>query len=168
MSVAAVRAARAEAAIPRVQAVLCPAGHPNPTHADGCRTCGQLVTDRSVHVVPRPSLGRLIFEDGAQVELDRHIVLGRRPAEDPMVAGEPHELVTVADPDDVVSRTHLVLRIEGWQLHAVDRDSTNNTFVVVPGQPPFQLRPGDPYPVPPGSTLRLGDEVACTFDATQR
>ena len=168
VSLAARRAAQAAADTPRVQAVLCPAGHPNPTHGDRCRTCSAQITDRQVHTVPRPSLGRLVFADGTQVEVDRHLVLGRRPAEDPLVAGEPHELVTVPDPEDVVSRTHLVLKIDGWQLHAVDRDSTNNTFVEVPGQPPFQLRPGDAFPIPPGTTIRLGDEVAFSYDATQR
>lgn len=150
----------------RVQAVLCPDGHPNPTHADLCRTCGTSIVDRSPHLVSQPRLGSLRFADGTQIHLDRHVVLGRRPTVDVLVAGEPHELVTIAEPE--VSRTHLVLRVEGWQLHAIDRDSTNNTFVEIPGQPTFQLRPGDPYPVPPGTTIRLGDEVTLTFDPSIR
>jgi len=173
ISLAARRAAQAATAEardgrPRVQAVLCPSGHLNPIHADLCRTCTNPITDRTVHSVVQPHLGCLVFDDGTTVEVDRHLVLGRRPAADPLVADEPHHLVTVSDPNEIVSRTHLVLRIDGWQLQAIDRDSTNNTFVEVPGQPTFQLRSGDPFPVPPGSVIRLGDEIGFTYKPGQR
>jgi len=171
VSLAARRAARARAMadqVPRVQAVLCASGHANPIHSDRCRTCGDTISDRTVHEVARPSLGFLSFDDGTVIEVDRHLVIGRRPSPDPLIGDEPHQLVAVADPDGVVSRTHLVLRLDGWFVSAIDRDSTNLTFVEIPGQPAVQLRPNDEFPLPPGTVVRLGDEVCFTYQSTQR
>lgn len=170
VSIAAIRAARnptPPAPVPTgptVQAVLCPAGHANPSHADLCRTCDAPVTDRTIHTVARPSLGRIRFDDGTVNELDRHLVLGRNPAPDTLVGDEPADLVRLDDPDHLLSRTHLVLRLDGWQVQAVDRDSLNHTYVQVPGRPAFQLRPGEPYPLPPGTIVRLGDEIGFTYE----
>lgn len=168
ISVVALRSARAAAASPSgptVQAVLCPAGHANPSHAELCRTCRAAISDRTVHTVARPSLGLIRFGDGTIAHLDRHMVIGRNPSADSFPDLHPVELLRLDDPDQVLSRTHLVLRLDGWQVHAIDRDSLNHTFVQVPGRPAFQLRPDDPYPLPLGSVVRLGDEVGFTYEA---
>jgi len=168
VSLAAHREALASDAEPRVQAVLCPSGHANPLHGDRCRTCDALIHDRTVQLVARPSLGRIRFDNGTEVELNRHLVIGRKPAPDPTVADGPFELVKVTDNNEVVSRTHLVVRIEGWYVYVIDRDSTNNTFVESPGRPPFQLRPGEPFPILPGTVVSMGEEISFSYDATQR
>jgi hypothetical protein len=149
----------------QVTAVTCPAGHPNPTHNDQCRACGQAIVDRTPRTIPRPSLGRLRFADGTTTELDRHLLIGRNPATDLKVSGEDTGRVRLADPDNVLSRTHVAIQLDGWQVQVIDRDSMNHTYVEIPGRPPFQIRPGEPYPVPPGSTIRLGDEIGFVFEA---
>lgn len=168
ISVAVLRSARAAASSPSgptLQAVLCPVGHANPSHAELCRTCRAAISDRTVHTVARPSLGLIRFDDGTIAHLDRHLVIGRNPSADSFQDLHPVELLRLDDPDQILSRTHLVLRLDGWQVHAIDCDSLNHTFVQVPGRPAFQLRPNDPYPLPLGSVVRLGDEVGFTYEA---
>lgn len=171
VSVAAIRAARAAVggastpSGPTVQAVLCPSGHPNPTYAEVCRTCDEPIRDHTVHTVARPALGRIRFDDGTVAHLDRHLIIGRNPSANSYPGLDPVDLLRLDDPDQVLSRTHLVLRLDGWQVQAIDRDSLNHTFVQVPGRPAFQLRPGEPFPLPLGSVVRLGDEIGFTYEA---
>jgi hypothetical protein len=169
ITLAALRAARSAsstpAAGPMVAAVVCPNGHANPTHSDRCRSCGSGIVDRTPRTIPRPSLGRLRFADGRTAELDRHLLIGRSPATDVLVNNEPTGTVKLPDPESVLSRTHVAIQLDGWQVQVIDRDSMNHTYVEIPGRPPFQIRPGEPYPVPPGSTVRLGDDVGFVFEA---
>jgi hypothetical protein len=165
ITVAALRAAReATSGAAAVAALHCPAGHPNPTHADACRSCGQTIVDRTPRTISRPPLGRLRLPDGARVALDRHLLLGRKPADDVLIHNEPTGTVPLADPERVLSRTHAAIVLDGWQVQVVDRDSMNHTFVQLPGREPFQLRPGEPCPIPPGTAIRLGDEVEVVFE----
>ncbi|MFP5371917.1 MAG: FHA domain-containing protein [Actinomycetes bacterium] len=165
MSVAELRAAAAGGAAPgqpSVQAVSCPAGHPNPPHADRCRSCDVAITDREVRTVARPSLGRLRFDDGLVVELDRTVVLGRKPT--PSVDGGG--AVTIPDEERTLSRDHAEVRVVDWQVFVVDRHSTNGTSVQIPGQPLVQLRPDDPYLITGGTAVMLGDLVRFVFDVS--
>jgi hypothetical protein len=146
-----------------VHAVRCEAGHLNPPHADRCRTCRGPIHDRSVVSVPRPSLGVLEFDDGRRVEVDRPLLIGRRPSADPQArAGGAGEIV-IEDPDGSISRVHLELRLEGWEVLIVDRSSTNGTFVEIPGQPPNLLRPLEPCVIADGTLVRLAEVTSFTF-----
>ena len=97
--------------------------------------------------------------------LDRPVLLGRKPAEDVAIGGEPARSVALPDPDKLLSRTHAEIRLVDWQVQVVDRDSMNHTFVEIPGRSAFQLRPADPSPIPPGTRVNLGDALTFTFDA---
>jgi hypothetical protein len=146
-----------------VQAVHCPAGHPNPPYAEPCRSCGRTIDDRRVALVPRPVLGVLRSTSG-DVVLDGPVLIGRKPPEGVVVDGEPARVVRVPDPDTVLSRTHVEIRLVDWQVQVVDRDSMNHTYVVLPGQGPVQLRPGEPYPIPIGTVVSLGDAAHFTYE----
>ena len=149
---------------PMVTAVHCPAGHPNPSHLDRCRICSGEIRDRSASLIARPSLGRFKFDDGQVYELHRHLLVGRNPSADLRVNDEPTDRVTLASPDNIISRTHLTVELDGWQVKVTDRDSMNHTFVEIPGRKPFQLRPGEAYPIPPGAAVRLGDDLGFTYE----
>lgn len=149
-----------------VHAVRCPSTHPNPPHSSRCRVCDREITDRSPVEIPRPPLGRLILPNGHELVLDRPMLIGRNPTElGGTPAGEVHELVTVSDPAPGLSRTHVEVRIEDWQVQIVDRDSRNGTFVEIAGRPPLRLRPGDPFPIPSDTMIRLGPEYMISFSA---
>jgi hypothetical protein len=144
---------------PTVRSVHCPARHPNPPHGELCRTCGQPIADRTVTTIVRPPLGRLRLPDGRVIELSHPVVLGRRPPEDLSIDGEPAQSIRLPDDDKVLSRVHAEVRLVDWQVQVVDRDSMNHTFVELPGHPPMQLRPAEPFPIPLGAIVNLGDSV---------
>lgn len=142
---------------PTVRAVHCSTGHPNPAHAERCRICGGPITDRTVSPISRPSLGRLRFSSGPVVEIDRPQLIGRRPKVDS--AGSMEELpglVTLQDPEHSLSRVHLEIRLEDWEVFVLDR-STNGTVVEIPGQSPLRLRAGEPCLIVSGTRVRLSD-----------
>ncbi|MGH3369219.1 MAG: FHA domain-containing protein [Nocardioidaceae bacterium] len=138
-------------------------GHPNPPHADRCRLCSDFISDREVLVVPRPSLGRLRFDDGLVVELDRTVVLGRKPTP----TSPDARAVTVPDPQRTLSRYHAEVRVVDWQVFVADCGSTNGTCVEVPGQPVMQLRPDDPFLIPGGTAVTMGDVVRFVYEVSQ-
>jgi hypothetical protein len=73
-------------------------------------------------------------------------------------------VVRLPDPDTVLSRTHVEIRLVDWQVQVVDRDSMNHTYVTLPGQGPTQLRPTEPFPIPVGTVVSLGDAVRLTYE----
>ena len=150
---------------PHVQAVHCEASHPSPPHAPLCRWCGGPIVDRLVRMVGRPVLGRLRFTTGMVIDLDRPQLIGRRPTATRALAGaEIPGLVTIPDPDQSLSRVHVEVRIEGWDMFVIDRESMNGTFVEVPGQTPVKLRSGEPFLVSPGCRVSLADVTTFVYD----
>jgi hypothetical protein len=152
---------------PSVHAVHCPAGHLNPTHAGTCRVCGATILDQEHVSVPRPVLGTLQFSDGRVVIVSRPLIIGRSPTTNGRLSGEAPELVVVPSPLKEVSSTHLEVRLEGWQVLVIDRQSTNGTIVTAPGRDPQRLRPGEPVPITPGTRVNLADEAEFVFEAKQ-
>jgi len=152
------------AAGPTVQAVSCALGHLSPPHAAVCRTCARAIDDRTIRTVARPSLGRLRFDSGMVVEIDRPLLIGRKPSADNRPGEELPALVTLPDPDAQLSRVHAELRIEGWDVLVVDRESKNGTLVTLPNETPVMLRPLTPFLVSPGARLSFAEVADCTFE----
>jgi uncharacterized RDD family membrane protein YckC len=96
----------------------------------------------------------LVLETGARVEVGGPGLIGRRP-----VAGTASwtHLVTVEDPEQSVSSTHLEFRPVPGGLEVVDRGSTNGTVLVDPAGTPWTLPPAQPAHVTAGWTLVLGN-----------
>lgn len=86
------------------------------------------------------------------------VLIGRRPLGPRVsgVAGAVPELLAVPSPGQVVSATHLELRLEGARLVATDLRSTNGTVVRNAGGS-RRLRAGESIVVVPGTSLDLGD-----------
>ncbi len=140
-----------------VDAKLCPNGHANPPVVASCAVCGQFLTPGTATVVhvPRPSLGHLELDDGTIVELDHELLVGRNPDRDthPERAG----LRRVKVIGDKVSRSHLEIRYQGWDVLVADCGSTNGTFVVPhPGGQVTGLEAGRALLLEPGATVYFG------------
>jgi hypothetical protein len=147
----------------RVPAVDCPSGHPNPPHAVRCRVCGEGVPyreDTTLRV--RPSLGRLRLSTGDVVTLDRDVVLGRSPAAPDRPGPMPHLVRIGADSSDI-SRVHLLVQLDGWQVQAVDV-SSNGTMLEADGAPTEALPTNQPYPIQAGARMLLSDDVWVAFE----
>lgn len=147
-----------------VHAVLCQAGHYNPPSATSCRVCAIEIPEQAHVSVPRPVLGTFRFSSGEERPVTRPMLLGRSPKAFGQLGGELPELVSLSSPTKELSGTHLEVRVEGWQILVVDRQSTNGTTVRLPHREPQRLHPGEPFPIVPGTVVDMADEVQFTYE----
>ena len=148
---------------PTVLAVRCPLGHLTPPIAPQCRVCHQRVAPQEPRRVDRPSLGGLRLPTGEVVPLDRGVVLGRKPAPAEGSTDWPH-LVHLPSDHSFVSRRHLHVELDGWDVVARDLESRGGTTLAAPGRDPVQMRPGDTYVLEPGTVLDLAQVYAVRFE----
>jgi hypothetical protein len=150
---------------PLIEAVRCSNGHVNAPGATVCRVCRTPLAGARIELVPEPLIARLRAADGTLVDLDRALLLGRAPSEQRSTVPLPR-LVTLASPAQDISRTHLQVVPENWQVVVTDLNSTNGTFVTDPGPGGNRglLPPGQPTPVPIGAVLELGEGVTLTIE----
>ena len=112
----------------------------------------------------RPPLGRLRFSTGDDVVLDRPLLVGRKPDPKGRRFSDIPRLLQL-DVGDGLYRSHALVLLEGWQVRIEDLGSTNDTTVTLPGREPQRLRSGEPVLIVDGTTIDLGGEVECVFDA---
>lgn len=150
-----------------VLAVSCPLGHLTPPASPSCRTCHQRVAPQEPRRVQRPALGGLRLPTGEVVPLDRGVILGRRPAPAEGSTDWPH-LVHLPSTHSFVSRRHLQIELEGWDVIARDLDSRGGTTLTAPGRDAQRMRPGDAYVLEPGTMLDLAQVYAVRFETGAR
>ncbi|MCW2494317.1 FHA domain-containing protein, partial [Jatrophihabitans sp.] len=148
---------------PTVSAVICAEGHLSEVYAALCRVCGGPIAAQTPFNVRRPVLGLLALSTGDTVMLDRDVVLGRAPV-DAREGVERSHVVQVDSVDNDISRTHVLVHLDGWHVLVTDLDSTNGTMVTLPGQAPTRLRPNDPFAIVPGTVVSLADEVTLRYE----
>jgi hypothetical protein len=140
-----------------VRARRCTRGHPNPPHAAQCRACGELIGAASpVETIAQPVLGHVVLPDGSAIAVNATSVLGRKPDTEAARVESTARLVPLAV-DAGVSRTHVVIRADGWTMTATDCGSRGHTVLRSPGSAePEMLEPWVPHELQPGDTLYLG------------
>jgi hypothetical protein len=136
-----------------VVAARCTEGHLSAAYAGVCRVCGRPLPPQQPFEAARPTLGVLRLSNGDVVTLDRGVVMGRNPRLPAGFTGEQPNLVKLNDPNKDISSQHLEVSLDYWHVLVTDLGSTNGTEVVLPGQPPVQLRPNDPMMIEPGSRV---------------
>ncbi len=151
-----------------IEAVRCPDGHANAPGSQICRVCRTSIADTRIELIAEPVLARLRAADGTVVDLDRAVLMGRAPSEQRSTVPLPR-LVALASPAQDISRTHLQLVPENWQVMVTDLNSTNGTFVTDsgPGGHRGLLPPGQATPVPIGAVLELGEGVTVTIEPAE-
>ncbi len=150
-----------------ILAVLCPNGHASEPNATSCRVCGSPVGTQGPQLVGPPVLAVLRASNGTSAEVDRPILIGRAPSSDRSSSRTPR-LMTVPSPNHDISRTHLEIAPDEWQVVVTDLNSTNGTILVPPGAGDGQqLAPGERIPVQMGTVLELGDGVSVLIDFPQ-
>lgn len=142
-----------------VVAILCPLGHANPPHRSGCRSCSAPLLGEPLRV-PRPALGWMRTAEGEHIDLTSPVIIGRKPTVTRLQGLEMPLLVAV--PHGHVSSNHLEIRLEGWNVMAVDLHSRNGTLMRRPGEPPVRL-PERPTMLVAGDVLDLGHGVQFSF-----
>ncbi|WP_238011032.1 FHA domain-containing protein [Dactylosporangium sp. AC04546] len=149
-----------------ISAVRCVVGHLNPPGSVLCRVCRVPVPPQSAVEVPLPLPGHLRLPSGDTVPLDRAIILGRAPGlPDP---DEPilRRHVTVTSANNGISRRHVEIRVDGWEVVAVDLGSRNGTVIQQPGERPVPLPAGGSQTLRPGAAVVLTDEVSVRYEVT--
>ncbi len=146
-----------------VLAISCSDGHPTPADSRMCRVCRQPVAPQEPRQIPRPTLGGLRLPTGEVVPLDRGVVLGRKPAPLKESTDWPH-LVHLPSGHTFVSRMHLHIELNGWNVLARDLDSRGGTMLTIPGRDPERMRAGDSYILEPGARLDLADVYEVRFE----
>jgi hypothetical protein len=149
-----------------IMAVVCQYGHPSPQNATYCRTCGSPIAPQGPQLVPRPVLAVLRSSDGTTADVDRAVLIGRAPSGQRSSARAPR-LMTLPSPGHDISRTHLEVVPEGWQVAITDLHSTNGTVLVHPDGTRQQLTPGEAVLVQLGSVVELGDGISVLIDFPQ-
>jgi hypothetical protein len=138
-----------------VRSRLCPEGHPNDPLRMTCDLCSAFLEpgEDGVSLVPQPSPGRLVFDDDTMLRLDEDVVIGRNPKRFGDSRGlAPHPLT-----GDRVSRAHLSVCLQGWDVTVEDCGSRNGSVVLAAdGGEPMGLIPGAPRVVEHGTTVYLG------------
>lgn len=108
--------------------------------------------------VQAPLLTWIELPGGTRQSLASPVILGRAPSVSQVPASVVPTLVTLAGDD--ISRSHVRVAVEGGTVVVTDLHSRNGTQVVLPGQAPQSLRPGEPTPVIVGTVIDLGGGVA--------
>ncbi len=152
-----------EANAPKVLAVPCVDGHPNPPYMQSCRVCGKEMS-RTLARVNRPSLGRLVMSSGEVVELDRDIIFGRNPKELYRASRPDVRLVSVDSHDQEISRTHCEIRVDGWDARVRDLGSQNGTFVTHAGKEPERVDQATPVILRCGDVITLANSVSMRLE----
>lgn len=148
---------------PTVPALLCPSAHPSPPGSAVCRACGVPLPQHDPVTVPRPVLGVLRLSTGDVITLDRGVIMGRSPRTGFDGDERPH-VVRLPSGGGEISRTHLQVSLDGWDVLVTDLKSTNGTLVTLPGRDPERLRPGEPFPIQPGTVVTLAEDIYFRYE----
>ncbi|AWS42619.1 FHA domain-containing protein [Streptosporangium sp. 'caverna'] len=144
---------------PLVYGVDCKNDHFNDPRVPYCAVCGIALVQRTLvpYKGPRPQLGVLLLDDGMTLGLDTDYLVGRDPERAPEVAEGSVRPAKVTSPDGSVSRRHLRVALDGWDVNLVDLGSVNGTQIQPPGDPNFyDIPPNEPVAILPGTTVRIG------------
>ncbi|WP_433238330.1 FHA domain-containing protein [Streptosporangium sp. CA-135522] len=144
---------------PLVYGVDCKNDHFNDPRVPYCAVCGIALVQRTLvpYKGPRPPLGVLLLDDGMALRLDTDYLVGRDPERAPEVADGSVRPAKVTSPDGSVSRRHLRVALDGWDVNLIDLGSVNGTQIQPPGDPNFyDIPPNEAVAILPGTTVRIG------------
>ncbi len=139
-----------------VMGIECSRRHFNNPIAAYCQVCGISMIHLTHHLVPgiRPTLGFIVFDDGATYALDRSYIIGREPT--PVLDSSRAPLVA-DDLDHTVSRDHAELSFDGWDVVVADLGSTNGTFRWDTATARWErVLPNHPVVIAPGASVAVG------------
>jgi len=133
-----------------VPGVNCSRQHFNNPSALYCRICGiSMLQQTHVRVDgERPPLGVLVCDDGSTFGLDGDYAIGSDPSQEPGVTSGLAQPLVIGELADGVAPTHVVIHLDGWDVHALNRS---------PNAPAAVLNRGDTQwtPLPPGQWAKL-------------
>ena len=107
---------------------------------------------------PTPTEWSIVFADGAREDIDRRLVLGRKPTLHDGETDATTRLLTL-DCTQVSSR-HLAVEAVGGAITVTDLGSSNGSFVLTTGDGQLvQLEPGAPHQIDVGMIVQTGTKT---------
>jgi FHA domain-containing protein len=149
----------------------CKNGHFNDPRSHYCAVCGIGMAQLTIvpKLAPRPPLGVLVLDDGMALRLDTDYVMGRDPERAEDVRSGKARPARVDDTSGSVSRRHLRVRLNEWNVELLDLGSVNGTHVQLPGATEFrQLASNQPVQIWPGTTVRLGASRSFRYESHRK
>jgi hypothetical protein len=147
-----------------VSAVRCVDGHLNPLIATSCRVCAKTVPPQSSVIVPRPPLGQLRMSTSDTIRLDHGVIFGRDPGTPDANRRDQPYFVKLTDPD--ISRRHLEVVLDGWDVTVVDLNSSNGSAITMPGGVPEVIPGGTWRLLVPGTIVHMSDTISFVYEVT--
>ncbi len=141
----------------KVLGTYCARGHFTDSRVLVCIFCSSETDFARIESAPRPLLGSLVFDDGRTFELDRGVVVGRKPS-----TGESGMGFVAFEDDRMLSRNHAEVRLVDWNVVAVDRQSVNGTTIEHADGRRMAARPNIETKLEDGSVVRFGSHY-CTY-----
>jgi len=111
-----------------------------------------------------PTSARIRLSTGQVVELDRTVIIGRKPRSTRASGSTMPHLIAVDSPESDISRNHLEVRPEGDSVVVIDLHTTNGSTLLRPGSDPVRLHPGEQTLVLGGDVIDVGDGVTVTIE----
>jgi hypothetical protein len=115
-----------------------------------------MVASRARRNAAKASVPKIGLPDGTTAELDRPIIIGRKPRND-SAAENPARLVSVMSPTSEVSGNHVEFSASKGVVRVRDLNSTNGSTIRSPGREPFVLAQGEEITVSAGTDVDVGD-----------
>ncbi|WP_460370425.1 FHA domain-containing protein, partial [Actinocorallia lasiicapitis] len=155
---------------PLVWGADCKNGHFNDPRVQYCGVCGIAMVQLSLipRQAARPPLGLLLLDDGTTFRLDTDYVIGRSPEPAPEVAGGLARPVRLTDLEGSVSRRHIKISLDQWDVRLTELGSVNGTFLTEPDRPQRRLQPGESVIVPPGSVIQVGAQRTFRYESNRK
>src|SRR5690606_24512733 len=107
---------------------------------------------------------RIRLSTGQVVELDRVVIIGRKPRSTRASGSTMPHLIAVDSPESDISRNHLEVRPEGDSVVVIDLHTTNGSTLLRPGSDPVRLHPGEQTLVLGGDVIDVGDGVTVLIE----
>jgi resuscitation-promoting factor RpfA len=126
---------------------------------------GDAVPQLSVPTPHTRAPAKLLMSTGLVVSLNRPVLIGRAPQVTRVTGNEIPRLITVASPNQDISRTHCEVRMDGDDVVVTDLRSTNGVLLLRQGVGAQRLHPGEPTVVEPGVVVDLGEGVTFLVEA---
>jgi len=126
---------------------------------------GDAVPALAVPTPRTPPPAKLLMSSGLTVALNRPVLIGRAPQVTRVQNNDIPRLLTVASPNQDISRTHAEVRMDGEDVIVIDLRSTNGVLLLRQGAGPQRLHPGEPTVVEPGVVVDLGEGVTFIVEA---
>ena len=136
-----------------------------PTHASTptalyCRSTGRrLAPAAALEPAEGSPIAIAVFHDGRTIPLFGDTILGRAPDLDRRVISGDAAAITLDDPTRQLSRCHVLLRVDRWQIEVIDLGSRNGTAIRDEDGSWHSLMAGLGTVVEDGQLVRLASSV---------